>query len=170
MDTKKILSLSVAVVVLTFCGAYAYITTTPHYSLYQLRNALKNHDPEQALLFIDIDSIVDNFLRNTIQKQNASSKNHWEKMGNSFGAGLALMMAPAMKESLKSQFKSAIASADDKGDFQKIKNARFWDGEIAVNGGSAILTINNNGITKFKMIKTTDGHWKIIEIITSDNL
>lgn len=168
MKIKKVFIISGIVIVFVISGAYAYIRTTPRYSLYQLRSALENHDPERALLFIDIDSIVDNLLRDMIQKQDLSPKDQWQKMGNDLGKGLALMMAPAMKESLKSQFKTAIASGDEKNNLQKIKSSGLWDSEITVNGGSAVLAINNNGITKFRMIKSTNGYWKIIEIISKE--
>ncbi len=168
MKITKVFIISGIVIILAISSAYAYIRTTPRYSLYQLRSAMENHDPERALLFIDIDSIVDNLLRDVMQKQDVSPKNQWEKAGNDLGKGLVLMMVPAMKESLKAQFKSAIASADGKNDLQKIKSGGLWDGEITVNGGSAILAINNNGVTKFRMIKSSNGYWKIIEIITKE--
>lgn len=169
MRFKKILIVSSVIFILVLSGVYAYIRTTPRYSLYQLRSALENHDPERALLFIDIDSIVDNLLRDTLQKQDTTPKNQWEKTGNDLGKGLALMMAPAMKAALKSQFKSAISSTDEKNDLQKINSVGLWNGEIVVNGGSAVLVIDNNGITKFRMIKSTNGYWKIIEIITAES-
>ena len=168
MKPRDILIVSSIIFVLVISGAYAYIRTTPRYSLYQLRSALENHDPESALLFIDIDSIVDNLLRDALQKQDVSPKNQWEQAGSDLGKGLVLMMAPAMKESLKSQFKSAIASTDDKIDLQKIKSVGLWDADIAVNGGSAVLMINNKGITKFRMIKASNGYWKISEIIVKE--
>ena len=168
MKFNRILVTASAITIIAFSGAYAYVRTTPRYSLYQLKSALKNHDPEKAMLYIDIDSIVDNLLRDAMQKQNTTTKNQWEKAGNDLGKGLMLMMAPAMKDALKSQIKSAIASADNKNDLQKINNVGLWDGEIIENGGSAILAINNNGVTKFRMIKSTEGYWKIIEIILSE--
>ena len=168
MKIKKGLTIAGIVIVFVISGAYAYVRTTPRYSLYQLKSALENHDPERALLFIDIDSIVDNLLRDVLQKQEVAPKNQWEKAGNDLGKGLVMMMMPAMKESLKTQFKSAIASADEKNGLQKIKSAGLWDGEITVNGGSAVLAIDNDGITKFRMIKSTDGYWKITEIITKE--
>jgi hypothetical protein len=168
MKIKRVLIAFGIIFIVAILGAYAYVRTTPRYSLYQLRSALEDHDPERALLFIDIDSIVDNLLRDMIQKQDSAPKDQWQKMGNDLGKGLALMMAPAMKESLKSQFKTAIASGDEKNNLQKIKSSGLWDSEITVNGGSAILAINNNGITKFRMIKSTNGYWKIIEIITNE--
>lgn len=168
MKIKKGFLISGVIILLALSGAYAYLRTTPRYSLYQLRSALENHDPERALLFIDIDSIVDNLLRDMLQKQDSAPKDPLQKRGNDLGKGLALMMAPAMKETLKSQFKAAIASADEKNDLQKIKSAGLWDSEVTVTGGSAVVTINNNGITKFRMIKSLNGYWKITEIITKE--
>jgi hypothetical protein len=165
MKIKRALIAFGVVFVIVVLGAYAYIRTTPRYSLYQLKSALENHDPERALLFIDIDSIVDNLLRDALLKQDPAPKNEWEKMGQNFGKSLALMMAPAMKETLKSRFKSAIASVDEKNDLQKIKSAGLWDGEITVSGGSATVTFKDDATIKFRMIKSQNGYWKITEII-----
>ncbi len=46
-------------------GGYYYWQGTPRYSLYQMGNALKEHDSKTFLLYLDIDQIVDGLADST---------------------------------------------------------------------------------------------------------
>ena len=48
-------------------GGLYYWQGTPRYSLYQMGKAIKNHDAEGFMLFLDIDRIVDGLVKSTIR-------------------------------------------------------------------------------------------------------
>lgn len=145
-------------------GAYIYIKGTPQYSLYQLKNALLNRDAETALLYLDIDSIVDNMMKEVMIQDEPQPKNVWEAAGRNIGKAMAMAMMPAMKETMKSAIKTAITSSD-KSTLDNIKKGGIWDFDIKTKGTIATIVPKNDASLNFKMVKTGAGYWKVVEFI-----
>jgi len=151
--------------------SFYYIKGTPHYSLYKFKKALLKNDPETALKYLDIDSIVDNLMSRTMMEMTEErlSKNEWENAGRAMGIGIAMMMKPAMKEFLKTSFKQAVTNPDkDKTDIRKLKDLGFNDYIIERIGNTALISPKNDPDVSFKMTRIEGGYWKIVDIINKD--
>jgi hypothetical protein len=83
----------------------------PHYSLYMLKRAIESHEPDEALKYINIDSIVDNLGRGFLGKD--SGGNSQESGKNPSLKGMVTDALPGIKESIRSSFRAAIASHGD---------------------------------------------------------
>ena len=163
----KKLGIILVIFTVILTGAYIYIKGTPQYSLYQLRTAIEDHDPDKASLYLDIDSIVDNLMSDFINEQDKKRpENEWEAMGQNFAKGLMTMMLPTLKETMKGQFRTAITTpSDDKTAVKDIRKGKMSDFDIKVDGKMAIITKKDDKEMQFKMVKTTEGHWKIVQMI-----
>ncbi|KAA0894288.1 DUF2939 domain-containing protein [Oryzomonas rubra] len=163
----KKLMIFVGVIVVVVVSVFVYAKGTPQYSLYQFRKAVENHDADTAMKYFDVDSIVDNFMNDFMKSQDEKKPaNEFEAMGNNLAKGLIAMMLPAMKESLKGQLKTGITTpSDDKTPVKDIRKGSLSDFEIKTEGKMAILSMKDNKNVKFKMVKTPDGHWKIVQLM-----
>ena len=108
MRQKIYIAASVIIVILAI--GFFYVRGTPHYSLYLLRQAIEKHNPDEALQYINIDSIVDNLGRDFLGK-NAMGPGQ-ETSGRLSLKGMALNSLPGVKESIRSSIREAIASHD----------------------------------------------------------
>lgn len=162
---KKSILVGVAVILIVLLGSYLYFKGTPQYSLYQFRKAVENGDGDAALKYFDVDSIVDNMMKETVLEETESlPKNQWETAGRNFGKAMVMMMLPAMKEQIKSTIKTAITSSE-RSNLDGLKKNRIWDLDIESEGRIAFVTPKNDASIRFKMAKTSGGYWKIVEFI-----
>jgi hypothetical protein len=138
---KKFIIIGIVLIILTVIG-FLYVKGTPHYSLYQFRKAVENHDAETAMKYFDVDSIVDNLMNDLMKEwETKKPKDEWEAMGQDFARGLITMMLPQMKEAIKGQLKSAITTpSDDKTAIKDIKRGSITDFEIKTEGKMAIVS------------------------------
>lgn len=107
MKIRKVYIAALAVIVFLAVG-YFYVRSTPHYSLYMLKKAIEKHDPDEALKYIDIDSIVNNLGRNLFgNKEKGASQ---ETSRKSSLKGMVADALPGIKDSIRSSLREAIAS------------------------------------------------------------
>lgn len=106
MRRKIYIAASVIIAILAI--GFFYVRGTPHYSLYMLRQAIEKHNPDEALKYINIDSIVDNLGRDFLGK-NAMGAGQ-ETSGRLSLKGMVLNSLPEVKESIRSSIHEAIAS------------------------------------------------------------
>lgn len=106
MRRKIYIAASVIIVILAL--GFFYVRGTPHYSLYLLKQAIEKHKPDEALRYINIDSIVDNLGRDFLGK-NAMGAGQ-ETSGRLSLKGMALNSLPGIKESIRFSIREAIAS------------------------------------------------------------
>ena len=179
------LALAGIIAVLLVLGFF-YVRSTPHYSLYQLKRAVNNHDADDALKFINIDSIIDNLGKNLFGKGGGEENQSPLK-------GMFADAMPKIKESIKSSFRTSIAapdeaskekqgkSTDDKSlrkskssiggievgglDAKKLKETSLWDVTIQRNGKIAVISLKNSPGFKARMVQTEGGYWQIAEIM-----
>lgn len=151
-------------------SAFLYVKGTPQYSLYQFSKAVEAHDAETALKYFDVDSIVDNLVNDFVKIQEEKKPaNEFEAMGKNFTKGLMAMMVPAMKEALKVQFKEGITKqSEDKSPLKKFNNFKWSDFEIKMEGNTAFLSRKDDKELTVKMVKTSAGHWKIVQLTMKD--
>jgi hypothetical protein len=158
-----------SVVVLIACVALSglngcAVSGTPRGSLSELRGALLNHDAEKALVYIDVDSIVDSFIHDIFARYQAKAEDPTEALGIRLGEQLATITRPSLSILVEKQVRAAIISDDQRGYFKDIKRASVWYFTIAVNGRTAIVEPRGNSDIRFKMSKTESGIWRIVEI------
>jgi hypothetical protein len=104
---RKVFIAATVIIALLAIGFF-YVRSTPHYSLYMLKRAIENHNPDEALKYINIDSIVDNLSMDLFGKNEGDGNQEVSKKPS-----LKMMVAdalPGIKESIRSSFREAIAS------------------------------------------------------------
>jgi hypothetical protein len=148
-----------------FLLAGCTLADTPRRSLAELRTALLDHDAERALRYIDTDSVVDCLARDIFLKYEKKADTPLEALGAAAGRQATALMLPEIKKLVRQQLKEAIASSDEAGYFDDIRKASVWYLNIRVEGDIAIVAPRGKSDIRFKMARTSDGHWRIVEII-----
>ncbi|MCG6917536.1 MAG: DUF2939 domain-containing protein [Deltaproteobacteria bacterium] len=170
----KLLTISAGLLVLLLVAGFYYFSGTPRYSLYKIGRAFKNHDSEEFHKYVDVDRIVDHLTKYAVEQALAEMEGN-EPTGNWGGAGqqidkeLAMMMLPTMMEALKPQIKQAITDLiEDRGDDRE--GSPFLGASLAgiqTEGSTSQVTVQDEDTgqeIRFKMVKTPDRYWKIVEI------
>lgn len=156
---RKIYIAALAIIVFLAVG-YFYVRSTPHYSLYMLKKAIEKHDPDEALKYIDIDSIVDNLGRNLFgNKEKGASQ---ETSRKSSLKGMVADALPGIKGSIRSSLREAIASggknngkntASGKEINENKISAQLHKNQLLSIGG---ITIGNIDVRRFEKISLWD--------------
>ena len=187
---RRTILISVTIIIALLSSGFFYIRSMPHYSLYLFRRAIENHEPDEALKYINIDSIVDNLGRNFLGKDGGDNSQETGK--NTSLKRMVTDALPGIKESIRSSFRAAIAShgnGKQNGkpairthknplfsvggieisnlDLQKIKKISLWDLDIRVDGRTGLVQLKDTPGIKAKMVKTDTGYWQVVEIILS---
>lgn len=164
----KKLGIAIAIVAL-FVGSWTYLTGTPQYSLYQFKKAMANHDAETAFKYFDIDSVVDNLateLMNSKEMNQGASAT--DRLGQDFAKGFLALMLPTLKETMKGQLKRAITTPSDEGKDTPIgglSKGSWSDFDVQVEGKMAIVSKKDDPNLKLKMVKSSAGHWRIVQMM-----
>jgi hypothetical protein len=170
----KLLTISVAFLVVFLVIGFYYFSGTPRYSLYKISRAIKNHDSGEFHKYVDVDRIVDHLAKFAVQQALAEiekdkSTDDWGRPGQEFDKELAMMMLPTMMEALKPQIKQAITEfiedTDRETEGSPLIGATLAD--IQTEGSTSLVTLENENTgekIRFKMAKSSDRYWKIVEI------
>jgi hypothetical protein len=187
----KVLAIAGIIIALLAVGFF-YVRNTPYYSLYQLKRAVQNHDPDEALKYINIDSIVENLGKSFFGKKEAV---RGQREGSTPSLhGLFAESMPSIKENLTASFRASIANPGHSNkntnaktatqprhhtepsvgnieleglDIKKLQETTLWDITVRADGKIAMISLNNNPGIRAKMIQTSAGHWQVVEIILS---
>jgi hypothetical protein len=146
---------------------YYSIKETPRYSLYWFKKAILDHDAESALRYLDIDSIVDNMMKDMSgeeDKDRARQKAQPESPTKNIGRDIIRQNLPAIKEQLREQLESAIVSYNDRTVLDNLSNASVFGLRITMEGDVALVKIWGKNKVAFKMAKSPEGQWKIISL------
>lgn len=141
------------------------LSNTPRRSLSELRTALLDHDAERALRYIDADSVVECLVRDILLKYEKKADNPLEVLGLMAGRQAASALMPGIKDLVRKQLKEAITSSDEAGYFQDIRRASVWYLNIDVEGDTALIVPRGKSDIRFRMARTDEGRWRIVEII-----
>lgn len=170
----RLLPISAALLVVLLVAGFYYFTGTPRYSLYKIGRAFKNHDSEEFHKYVDVDRIVDHLTKYAVEQALAEMEGNeptgnWGGAGQQFDKELAMMMLPTMIEALKPQIKQAITDLiEERGDDRK--GSPFIGASLAgieTEGSTSMVTVQDEDTgqeIRFKMVKTPDRYWKIVEI------
>jgi hypothetical protein len=108
---RRTILIAVAIIIVLLASGFFYVGSMPYYSLYLLKRAIENHDPDEALKYINIDSIVDNLSRDFLGKDGGD--NSQESVKNPSLKRMVTDALPGIKESIRSSFRAAVTSRDD---------------------------------------------------------
>ena len=170
----KLLTLSVALLVVFLVIGFYYFSGTPRYSLYKISRAVKNHDSGEFHKYVDVDRIVDHVSKFAVQQVVAEMEkdqpiDDWGRGGQEFDKELATMMLSNMIEALKPQIRQKITEfiedTDDEREGSPLIGATLAD--IQTEGSTSLVTLKNEKTgekIRFKMAKSPDRYWKIVEI------
>jgi len=138
---------------------------SPRHSLGELRSALLAHDAERAVRYIDVESIVDCMARDMFERYEKKAESPLALAGVLVGRQAAALVMPVIKEAVRKELMEAIASSGETGYFHDIRRASVWYLNIEVSGESAMVTPMGKSDVAFRMAKTKEGYWRIVEII-----
>ena len=138
---------------------------TPRHSLGELRSALLNHDADEALKYIDVESIVAHMVEDALQAKESSPKTDLDALGSALGRFVASAMLPQATSLIRKGVRAAIESDDQLGYFSSIRKSSAWYFTIEEKGNTAIVTPRGDDNVRFKMERTDQGYWRITELI-----
>ena len=154
-----------AVLVVAVITGFVYVQDTPRYSLYRFKKAILNHDAEQALNYLDVDTIIDNMVKDSFgdpDKQNTGSGNKPDTSRKNVGREIIMQNLATIKTQLREQLKSAIVSYDDRSALETLSKASIFGLKITMEGDTALVKIRGKDKVAFKMARSQEGSWKII--------
>jgi hypothetical protein len=165
-NRKFILFSSILITIIIFgVAGFLAIHNTPRYSLYWFKKAILDHNAEGALKYLDIDSIVDNMVKDIFDKpeeQMERAKNQPEASMKNIGKDIVMQNLPTMKKQLKEQLESAILSFNDEAALDNLRKANVLGLVITMEGDLALVKIRGKDKVAFKMAKSPEGPWKIV--------
>jgi hypothetical protein len=164
------LKLLTVIIVLLDIFVFFYARGTPQYSLYQFRKAVENHETDTALKYIDADSIVYNFRIDLLRAQDKKqTANKIKSFGDHLTDDLITMILPAIKETLKGKYNTAIKIPSvNKSSVTNNQKHDLYDYDSITKVKIAIMTRKDNDNLKFKMAQSSDGHWRIVQLMMPD--
>ena len=165
MPQKVTASILALLLLGTLLSAGCTLDNTPRRSLSELRSALLSHDADRALRYIDVDRVVDCMARDMFQRYEAKADNPLEALGIRAGKEAAAIIMPQVKEQLREQLRKAITSSGEGGYFRDIRRASVWYLNIHVEGDTAVVAPKGKSDIRFKMARTDEGYWRIVEIV-----
>jgi hypothetical protein len=184
--------LYVLAALLVVAGAgYWYWTQTPQYSLWQAVRAYQHHDLTRFEQYVDVDTVVDDFLDDTLpQLMNRALGQHNDdsplaKLGQTLLKSFTASVKPVAGGLIKKQIREAVENGDfekssghshgpslddlrDKAHEKGIKYRRISyvrrDGNIVLVGVEFVSTKNgDNPFTVELKMREVDGYWKVVK-------
>lgn len=102
MKGKIVLISTALLIVLAVIGGYWYWTTTPNYSIQQIKKSIENHDVTTFKKHVDTKSLSNRFVDDVIDRTTNENLSSGE-LDSALGAGIAKMMKPRLTEALEEQ-------------------------------------------------------------------
>lgn len=103
---KRKLLLAIAGLIAIVLGGFYYYTTTPTYSILQIRKAIQEHDVALFEKHVDTDTLftrlIDDVVAQQITKESASGSSSAGALGTAIGASMVQMIKPALVSGMKS--------------------------------------------------------------------
>lgn len=161
----RIVTGTAAILVSVFLLCSCTLKGTPRDSLSLLRTALLNHDTDEAMKYIDVDSIVDHLVQERIQRRAARAKTPSDALRLEAEKGIASVTLPFAKELLARQVRKEIESGGESDYFEYIRKGSVW--YLTIDEEDERATVTPRGGDKkmqFIMKRTDQGYWKIIEV------
>jgi hypothetical protein len=177
---RRKLALIVAVVVLVAAlggGLYWHWANSPRYALQQMALALKTRDMKKFFSYLDLKSIVNNFIESTDQelaKPQGKNEDEWTRLSRQMGRKFARFLLPKLFESFQNDIKAALERQLSSLDNTKILAiaAAATTARIDVQGEQAQVTLvdpKTKEPFRFRMQRQPQtGIWQIVSVNYQD--
>jgi len=157
MLNKKFVFIGIGVIILlgVIGGGYYWWTGTPEYSVSQIKKAIKTHNSELGLKYIDTDAIFENLwtdMKSEVMKKTEKTEG-FELFSIVLGDQLVENMKPALKEQIKQEIGSWFSGSTEEKSKEAISTKEdlelgtFWqqkDLKIRRQGNFAYIELLNN--------------------------
>ena len=163
----KAANLFVRIALIGFCYLLpaCALPGTPRHSLGELKSALVDHDADRALKYVDVDSIVNHMVEDRLRAQEQKAKTDLDAMGLALGRSVASAILPLATPLIRQGVIAAIETDDQFGYFSEIRKASIWYFTIEEKGNTALVTPRGDNKVQFKMERTDQGYWRIMQLI-----
>lgn len=177
LKNKKIIIAIISVVILGLglVATYYWYIGTPQYSLKQLRKGYEEHNSEEVLKYVDVDSIFENYWKEIQQKmmeEFEDTDNGFAMLGAMLGKTMIENMKPVIKEKMKQSIIDAVEddNATSTTSTSTITSALSGTEFKFKKKGKDVLVENNENKFRFRMIQMPERYWRIVEVEdTSDD-
>src|SRR3989344_3419497 len=115
---KIILSVLVVLLVISVIISWQIIKSSPQYSIYQLYQAINQHDYKKFQQFVDVEGLSNNVFDKVLASVTEESKKDVSNLGQSIGWGLITFMEPKFKEEMISGIQKEVEQGDFKKEYQ----------------------------------------------------
>lgn len=88
-------------------GAYAYIKSTPQYSLYETYLAIKNRNYDSFSKYVDVNSVIDNTIDKLLSQQN-NPTNPNDKTAQELTKGIVQLFRGTIKDAATREIQKSI--------------------------------------------------------------
>lgn len=174
-------SIALGAALLTALVAYHFWTSSPDYSLLQIRQAVNDRDLVLFRKHVDYENLISRGLEATAARELdkvGPADNLWEALGNQIGEGIAGLMIPALSKKLAGDLEHAVAQ----GRVADIGSRLRLDAVIASLQGAANESpratpdqayahapvehpaFGNKRFTLIFSMREMDGYWQIVEL------
>lgn len=148
------------------------VKASPQYSIYQLYQAIDQHDYEKFKQYVDVEgisnNIIDKALTSTTEesKKDTSNNDPFYQLGYSLGLGLVNSMKPQLKETMITGIKKAVEDGSFKKDYKpKSIPDIFSVIEVKKTGKVADVIIKSQGKDNLKIkMRDMNGYWQIFDM------
>jgi len=169
-------------------AGYYYWTSTPEYSLLQIRAAVETHNIELFNKHVDVESVisrgVDVVMEDSISEATTSEASGMEAFGKSMAAGMIAMMKPKIVEYATNKIEMAIegrpvvADKSATGEVNPFENVETFfsasndlkqaylkkDEHIAYLGLERFDKKLNDTLTLEFKLRKFSGYWQVVEV------
>lgn len=170
-DARFFLAIGIVVVALWAFFCWHFVLSTPQFALWRMYQAVQRHDYETFTKYFDFDSVFDDAfsrITETMGKttDKKSSDDLWSGLGESLAQGFITMMAPSLKEGLRSEIKRQV----ELGTFQAGKRPAdlitiFTKLRVKREGKIAEISYKTElGETTAVKMRQKGGSWQVISI------
>jgi hypothetical protein len=159
----------IIVIVLVLASAAVWATSTPTYAFYKFRSALKEHNSEKALSYMDIDRIIEKMVFDLTTKESpGGNMSKDELLGYDLANQMLEAMKPMLAETLKSAIVQSIKGSTGNNTVKNIEQGSILDYKIERDGAIAYVNLKKNPSFKLKMAKGPDTGWIIVDLLMPD--
>lgn len=156
----------IVVLLIAISSLYYWWLGTPEYSMMQFRNAIKNHNANLALRYIDMDTIFEKLFDKAQAKlveETSAQNDGWAALGMMLGSSMIQSYKPAFKEQIRQAMIDGITSTTtEETDKKTVEDAFSKDVTLKKENGLIYLEAPNG--VKLILTKTPERYWKITDI------
>lgn len=174
-------SIALGAALLTALVAYHIWTSSPDYSLMQIRHAVNDRDLALFRKHVDYENLIARGLEATTARELdkvGPADNLWKALGNQIGEGIAGLMIPALSKKLAGDLENAVAQGRvaDLGSRLRLdaviaslqgaanESARATSEQAYARAPLEHPAFGNKRFTLIFSMREMDGYWQIVEL------